>query len=187
MEKILLQTPDFEDKNTKNLLVELSSVKEQGYLNKAQFIKILRWKSNRPLRHYETNNEETVQATTKIAFQMPDDNLKIHVLTALTGVNYPSASAILMFYDPEIYPVLDMRVWQQLHQGRLVNINARGQGFTIRQWEIYLTVIRSLAVKLNLSARQVEKRLFDHDKLSRDGTLYKYSSKKAVLTTSLKH
>ncbi len=177
METLLLTIPDIEDENTLNLFQEFRSLKEQGHLTKIQLIKILRWKSPRPLKHYQTNDEERVKTITKLAFEMPDDKLKIHVLTALNGVNYPSASAILMFFDSLNYPVLDIRVWQQLHQAGLVTINARGQGFTLRQWEIYLNVIRRLAGSLNISARQVEKRIFDHDKNVRTKQLYKHYGK----------
>jgi hypothetical protein len=90
----------------------------------------------------------------------------------LSGVNYPAASAILMFYDKTKYPVLDIRVWQQLHKAKLVTSNSTGQTFTLKQWDNYLLVIRKLAKDLNLTARQVEKRIFDHDRKTRPGKLY---------------
>ncbi|MDP4237971.1 MAG: hypothetical protein Q8904_00680 [Bacteroidota bacterium] len=167
IKNIVLKTPDFEDEKTIRLFDELGHIKNQGYLTKEQLIKILRWKSARPLRHYETNTEDDVIEVTRLAFSTPNDKLKIHILTSLTGVNYPSASAILMFYDRTIYPVLDIRVWQQLYNGNLVENNARGQNFTLNQVENYLLLIRKLSIELNLSARQVEKRLFDFDRETR--------------------
>ena len=55
---------------------------------------------------------------------MRNELLRMHLLTALNGVNYPAASAILMFYDRKRYPVLDIRVWQQLYKAGLVHFES---------------------------------------------------------------
>ena len=172
MKQLLKTIPDHEDDKTIELFQLFKSLNKQDCLTKEQLIKILRWKSPRPLRFYEANSEKTVQEITSLAFATKNDSLKIHTLTALTGVNYPAASAILMFYNRKKYPVLDIRVWQQLYKAKLVDTNSRGQNFTLQQWDNYLTVIRRLANDLNLTARQVEKRLFDHDKKTRPDKLY---------------
>lgn len=93
--------------------------------------------------------------------------------TALSGVNYPSATAILMFYDRKKFPVLDIRVWKQLYQFKIVNCNSRGQNFTLKQCDQYLSSIRTLGQHLNLTARQVEKRLFDYDRKVQKQPIYK--------------
>ena len=169
---IVIKMPDFEDDKTTRLFDELENIKNQGYLTKEELIKILHWKSARPLRHYEANSENDIIEVTRLAFSVPNDKLKFHILTSLIGVNYPSASAILMFYDKTIFPVLDIRVWQQLYNGNLVNENAKGQNFTLNQVENYLLLLRKLSVELNLTARQVEKRIFDFDKKTRIEKLY---------------
>lgn len=171
--KIIANTADFEDSKTIELLNLSELIKKQGYLTKEQTIRILKWKSPRPLRFYEQNTNTEIETITKLAFQQNNDNLKIHILTALKGVNYPSASAILMFYDPKNYPVLDIRVWKQLYNNNLVTSNSKGQNFTLEQWANYLKIIRSLAKQNNLTSRQVEKRLFDYDKSKQIGNLYK--------------
>ena len=170
--KIIAKTADFEDSKTLELLDLSELIKEQGYLTKEQAIKILKWKSPRPLRFYEQNSDIEIETITKLAFQQNNDSLKIHILTALKGVNYPSASAILMFHEPKNYPVLDIRVWKQLYKNKLVTTNSKGQNFTLEQWTNYLKIIRSLAKENNLTSRQVEKRLFDYDKSTQIGNLY---------------
>lgn len=170
--KIIAKTADFEDSKTLELLNLSDLIKEQGYLTKEQTIRILKWKSPRPLRFYEQNTNTEIETITKLAFQQNNDNLKIHILTALKDVNYPSASAILMFYEPKKYPVLDIRVWKQLYKNNLVSSNSKGQNFTLEQWANYLKIIRSLANENNLTSRQVEKRLFDYDKSTQIGNLY---------------
>ena len=173
IDKILNDTPDFEDKVAVDLFKLSAIIKKQGFINKSQAIKILRWKSPRPLRHYIINSDEDFILITKLAFEQESDRLKIHVLSALSGVNYPSASALLMFYDKENYPIIDIRVWKQLYDLKLVKENPRGQNFTLNQWESYLLKIRQLAKEYNITARQVEKRLFDYNKANQEGKLYK--------------
>jgi hypothetical protein len=172
MKKLLSTIKDFDDEKTIKLFMEFQFIKKQDSLTKEQLIKILHWKSPRPLRHYEANSEKDIKEITSIAFATKNDGLKMHILTALTGVNYPAASAILMFYDRTKYPVLDIRVWRQLYKAKLVDTNPRGQNFTLKQCEKYFQVIRQLATEFNLTARQVEKRLFDHDKKNQIGNLY---------------
>lgn len=179
--KVIKETPDFEDEKTIKLFDRIGNVKKQGYLTKPQALDILKWKSPRPLRHYEINSENDFKEITGLAFESRDERLKIHILTALTGVNYPAASAILMFYDRTMYPIIDIRVWKQFYKIGLVDTNAKGQGFTLKQWIIYLELIRGIAKAIGLTPRQVEKRLFDISKKEQTGTLYKvYKPKRAT-------
>lgn len=166
------KTPDFEDKRTLALYEKIGDIKLQGYITKGQAIEILKWKSPRPLRYYQLNTENDFVTISKLAFQAPVEKLGIHILTALNGVNYPSASAILMFYDKTKYPIIDIRVWKQLYKAGLVKTNARGQGFRLNEWEMYLDIIREIAIKTKLTPRQVEKRLFDIDKLEQSENIY---------------
>jgi len=172
MKELLLTIRDCEDVKTTVLLQEFESLNKPDCLSKDQFLKIAQWKSSRPLQYYKLNSEKDIREITSLAFATPEDSLKIHILAALKGINYPTASAILMFYDKTKYPVLDIRVWKQLYQARLVTTNARGQNFTLSQVGEYFEVIRALSKELNITARQVEKRLFDHDKATRSGKLY---------------
>jgi hypothetical protein len=177
IEKIKV-TPDFEDEKTIQLFEGLGEIKKQGFITKEQGIKILKWKSPRPLRHYESNSANDFEEISKLSFESKDERIRIHVLTALVGVNYPAASAILMFYDKTQYPIIDIRVWKQLYKAGLVETNARGQGFKLKEWEKYLITIRGLAKKLKLTPRQVEKRLFDIDKKEQKGNLYSNTKSK---------
>ena len=181
IKSILTTMPDFEDAKTKMLLEKIDRVKKQGYFTKSQTIEILKWKSPRPLRHYENNAESSFKEITSAAFSFKDEKMKIHILTALTGVKIPAASSILMFFDKTIFPVIDIRVWQQLHEIGLVSANRRGQNFTLSQWENYLVIIRRIAKENKLSARQVEKRIFDYDRQTRRENLYKTIGKREGL------
>ncbi len=178
LEKILKSQPDYEDLATTGLFATLAGIKARGFLTKKQLLQILNWKSPRPRRHYELNSEKEIKEITKLAFSTKNDCLKIHILTALSGVNYPSASAILMFYDRKRFPVLDIRVWKQLYNLKELTTNSRGQAFTLKQCEQYFAVIRKNSKKFTLTARQVEKRLFDYDKIYQNEPIYKKYNKK---------
>jgi hypothetical protein len=173
IQKILNQTHDFEDKVAIELFNLSDVINRQGFIDKSQGIKILKWKSSISSRHYLKNSDEDYKLITKLAHEQKNEKLKIHILITLSGVNYPSASALLMFYDKENYPIIDIRVWKQLYNLKLVTENSRGQNFTLNQWEKYLSVIREIAIEHNITARQVEKRLFDYDKANQKGKLYK--------------
>ena len=171
IKNIITETPIFEDSKTLELFEYFDSVKEQGFLTKEQGLKILKWKSPRPFKHYNKNSNVDFEKITRLAFLQNDEKLKIHILTALVGVKYPSASAILMFLD-QSYPVLDIRVWKQLYRLKYVKTNPNGLSFTLAEWETYLKVIRKLANTNNTTARQIEKKLFDYDKNNQIGNLY---------------
>ena len=170
IDKIIQNTSYQEDVKTLEIFKIVEQ--EEGSLSRNTIIKILKWKSPRPLRFYNENEESYIKNITQLSFKEKNDKLKIHILTALKGVNYPSASAILMFKNPDFYPVLDIRVWKQLYKNNLVSVNPRGMSFTLDQWDSYVKIIRSLSRKYNTTAREIEKKLFDYDKLTQEGNLY---------------
>ena len=55
--KIISETPIFEDSKTLELFEYFDSLKSQGFLTKEQCLKILKWKSPRPLKHYNKNSD----------------------------------------------------------------------------------------------------------------------------------
>ena len=169
--KIIINTPVFEEPKTSKLFKQFNSLKVKQFFNKEQCIAILKWKSPRPLRHYKKNSSKDFEKITRLAFKQTDEKLKIHILTALSGVKYPSASAILMFYDKN-YPVLDIRVWRQLYKLKYVKTNPKGTNFSLDDWYKYLNIIRLIAKEYNTTARVIEKKLFDYDKNNQKGNLY---------------
>jgi hypothetical protein len=171
--EIIKSMPNKEDKLTLDLFDIVGDIKRLGYLDKEKAIMILKWKSPRPLIRYESNSDLDFIDITRLAFNTKSDKLKIHILTSLKGVSYPAASALLMFYDKTMFPVIDIRVWKELYSVGLVKNNERGQGFTLEQWWTYVEIIRKIATETKLTARQVEKRLFDYNKQNQKGNLYK--------------
>jgi hypothetical protein len=82
------------------------------------------------------------------------------------------ASAMLMLVNPGRYGVIDIRVWQVLHAIGTVKTNAKGVGFRFRQWYQYLCIIRHVAKRLGVRARDVEWALFRAHEHYQVGKLY---------------
>ncbi|HKW90581.1 MAG TPA: hypothetical protein VJX92_01705 [Methylomirabilota bacterium] len=157
---------------TAALIRRLAHVKRAGRFTRGEFLAMCRWKSPRARLHYERNSAATIRRASAAALGAQSERERIAVLTALPGVSVATASAILTLIDPLHYGVLDIRCWQLLFHIRSVEGNASGRGFTIPQWEQYLTRLRGHARALDVSARMIEYTLFHcHRKLQR-GRLY---------------
>ena len=98
----------------------------------------------------------------------------MELLTSLDGVSVPTASAILTLVDPKRYGVLDIRVWQLLFAMDSVSTNPRGMGFTFRNWHDYLRRLRYQAREMGVSARTVERTLFEYHRKVQQGKLYEW-------------
>jgi len=87
---------------------------------------ILRWKLisqfGRQKKIREKNTDNNVRIITKAAFAVSHTEkdfeiiLKLKILTTLTGVEIPVASAILTICYPELYSVIDFRNWRQVYK-----------------------------------------------------------------------
>jgi len=97
------------------LLTEIAPrARKRGYFTKPDFLDLCRWKSPRPMASYEENSEEFIEDTIRVALSAMNEQLRINVLTVLSGVKWPVASAILHFAHREPYPILDRRALSSL-------------------------------------------------------------------------
>jgi hypothetical protein len=89
----------------------LPIARKQGFLTKSLFVRLARWKSVRQTPNYESNDEAAVRAATARAFKATDDaRTALSALMQLRGVALRTASAILHWMHPDLYPILDFRV-----------------------------------------------------------------------------
>ena len=161
-----------EHPETAALIGRLAHVKAAGRFTRAEFLAMCRWKSPRSRRHCERNTAAAIRRVSAAVLAARSERERMERLVALPGVSVATASAILTLIDPERYGVVDIRCWQLLFRIRAVAGNARGQAFTVAQWEQYLERLRGHARALGVSARTVEHTLFHcHRKLQR-GRLY---------------
>lgn len=163
-----------EESNTERLIKELKSVRQRGYFTKEEFVKMGMWKSPRPKRHYEGNDEAEVLAISKKALSSKSEERKIEYLIELKGVSIPTVSAILTLIDPVHYGVIDIRVWQVLYLYGSVNTKPEGVNFDFDDWRNYLVELRDYATRFKVLTRDIERTLFLHHKNIQEGNLYKY-------------
>lgn len=168
-----INSPDNkEDERTSDYIEEFEDVKNRGFLFKKEFVQIGIWKSPRPQKLYEENSEEDIKEISKIVFSTDNERIKASVLITLTGINIASASAILMLTDPQNYGVIDIRVWQILYLYGVVNHNSEGKNLTINDWLEYLAFLRKYSKEFNVTARTIERTLFNAHKDVQEGNLY---------------
>ena len=103
----------------------------------------------------------------------------MEALLQLQGVSVPMASALLTLLDPKRYGVIDIRVWQLLHAIGAVGENPRGAQFSLKNWLQFLVILRHHASRLRVTARDIERTLFDAHRAHQQGTLYERTLRRA--------
>ena len=129
----------------------------RGYLQKEDLERVARWKAPRSAAHVRKNNEEYVHVVTALAFSTDNERLRIESLTLLDGVGWPTASVILHFYHPELYPILDFRTLWSL------SLEVPSQ-YTFEFWWDYTVICRALASEHHTDMRTLDKALWQYSK-----------------------
>jgi hypothetical protein len=161
-----------EDAGTLALMARLRAARARGYLTAAELEAVCRWKSPRAIHLVRSNDRRRVRALTGRALRARGERQRLEALTALRGVSVPMASALLTLIDPRRYGVLDIRVWQLLHEVGAVTGRPRGAGFGFDHWAQFLETVRAFAVSLDVQARHVELALFRGHRAHQRGRLY---------------
>ena len=161
-----------EDPMTLALMTRMRAARRRGFVSRAEFLAMCRWKSPRAQRHYLKNGAGRIRAASRRALGARSESRRMEHLLALDGVSVPVASAILTLLDPRRYGVLDIRAWQMLYAARGVDTNPAGRGFSIAQWLRYLATLREHARRLRATARAVEFTLFLCHRKRQRGRLY---------------
>src|SRR6266404_960262 len=87
-------------------------VQAQGYLTQHQLFQVCHWKSARRPDLANANTPAFVIEITRFALSATDEQARIAPLRLLTGVECPTASAILHWFCHDQYPILDFRaIW----------------------------------------------------------------------------
>lgn len=135
-----------------------AGARERGFLHKSEFLVLGDWKTprSRPLR--KRNSERLVREATRLALAARAEELKIGILRTLSGVDWPTASVILHFCDPGLYPILDVRaLWS-------AGCNRPLPPFSFALWWNYTRLTRGLARRNRCSMRQVDRALWQYSK-----------------------
>jgi hypothetical protein len=161
-----------EDAGTKALIHGLRHVKRAREFSRHQFLAMCRWKSPRAMGRCRRNSARTIRRISRAALATRSERKRMNLLRTLRGVSVPMASAILTLVDPNRYGVLDIRVWQLLFAIDSVRTNPRGVGFSFKNWYDYLRRLRYHAREIGVSARTIERTLFEYHREVQQGKLY---------------
>lgn len=133
------------------------AVAARGYLSREEFIEVVRWKSARVVKRAQANSAEYVEAVTRFALSTTCERARIESLIALDGVQWPMASVILHFFHTDTYPILDFRALWSLGQDV-------PKAYCFHFWWRYVEECRSLVQRSGLSAREVDRGLWQYSK-----------------------
>jgi hypothetical protein len=132
-------------------------VLKRGYLTGAEFRDVCYWKTPRTQSRCRQNSEAEVEILTRLALSTLDESLKMELLRALRGVDWPTASALLHFCDEMPYPILDYRALWSLGYSKPPH-------YTMPFWLEYLEYGRRLAQQTGYPIRTVDRALWQYSR-----------------------
>lgn len=143
--------------STEAYFIQISPiVREQGYLDKELLKRVACWKSPRPARHVEKNDEDYVKEITSWSFSATNERAKIKVLCLLDGVGWPTASAILHLFHKDPYPILDFcALW---------SVGIEDYKYSSAFWLDYVHFCRDIAHRNQVDMRTLDKALWQYSK-----------------------
>lgn len=134
------------------------SARKRGYLTRAEFMTLTRWKTPRTQPRCARNDDRFIADVTAVALSTSSERLAIESLTLLDGVSWPTASVILHFCSPRKYPILDYRALWSLRS------DAKPEDYCFPLWWEYVKVTRKLSDDLNVTMRTVDRALWTFSK-----------------------
>ena len=134
-----------------------AAARARGYYRRREFLRVCAWKTPRSAPKVALNTEPAVRAATRRALAEPDETARMQALLSLSGVGVPTASTLLYFAFPALYPILDVRALESL------GVKPRSQ-YPISFWLGYLEACRTLAAQSGVSIRTLDKALWQWSK-----------------------
>jgi hypothetical protein len=133
----------------------LARIRREKSLRREDFLAVARWKTPRSRPRVERNSERDVREATREALTSRDERRRVESLTALEGVGFPTASAILHFCHTEPYPVLDVRAVWSLGLEKIPR-------YDFAFWWTYVRYCRDLARRSGCAMRAVDRALWQY-------------------------
>lgn len=134
------------------------AARERGWYTRAEFLTVTRWKTQRTKSRCEENDEASVKAATQLALSTPDERQRIEAFTRLHCVAYPTASVLLHFARPDLYPIIDFRALWSL------GWDSPPPSYTFEFWWDYTLACRSYAKKAGVLVRTLDRALWQYSK-----------------------
>ena len=135
------------------------------HLDKGHFVALASWMAPRRRPHFEQNDATLIRDATALASRATNELLKVHILTALEGVNVTIAATVLHFMHPRLFPIFDVRVRTTLKKAGLWK--RRAGDASIEAWDEFVPVMRRLSRRLRVSLRDLDKALYAYDRWRR--------------------
>lgn len=133
------------------------AVKSRGHMTKSEFLEICAWKTQRSKSRCARNPSHLVEEATRLSLSADSEEIRIGMLMLLTGVDWATASVILHFCHHDRYPILDFRaLWT-------VGID-KPPRITFQFWSAYTQFCRSIARRLGISMRELDRALWQYSK-----------------------
>lgn len=127
------------------------------YLEKEKFVRLGKWKSRRPTKHYESNSDDLIREVTKLSLSTENEEVRIKILRILKGVSWPVASVILHFAFPDKYTIMDYRaIWSLGWE--------LPKAYNFKFWQEYCQKIRDIAKECGTDLRTVDKALWQYSR-----------------------
>ena len=131
-----------------------AAVRARGEYTRDELLQVGRWKSARATSSLAKNSDELVAAVTRTALAAPT-LIKHRVLTILSGVGVPVASALLTIWKPEEFTVIDVRAISTLRAAGLLQ-----PGADLPPYVLYLDLCRRLAMDNGADLRSLDRALW---------------------------
>lgn len=138
----------------------------QKFLTKEDLVRVVKWRfqgrlarrQEKLLELIEPVEDSHIESRSRATFRARDDETRLKFLFQIEGVRNILASAVLAFYDPDNYGVLDMGVWRALFgkEPRDIFVNPK------RAIEFF-EKLREISSKMSLPCRDVEKAIFKRE------------------------
>lgn len=141
----------------------LPKLQSRGKYELEEFFAVCDWKSTRTRPLVQRNLCEHVSEVTHIAFNC-SEWLQVPILSALSGVGTPTASALLTVWRPNSYTIIDFRVLNALSKLSHHLLNQESLAGISNSYTTYLSLMRSLSRSLGCDLRSLDKALWTFDK-----------------------
>ena len=126
---------------------------QRGCMTQDDLVAVARWKwpGGQLWKLCRQNTEAEVGEIRATSFAARSERLRIGVLLALRGVQWPMASVILHFAFPDRYPILDVRA---------MNAVGGSTNYNFERWHEYVDLCCETAAAHNITMRTLDKALW---------------------------
>ena len=131
----------------------------RGFMEREEFLQVVDWKSARRRKAAADNTQDEIKNATRSAFATTDARVRMGVLTTLSGVGYPMASAILHLVCKDA-PLMD--VWALCAFGVKVPSSYR-----FPFWVAYSSAVSELQKKCAKPLRTIDQALWSYGEAHR--------------------